>query len=139
MTRTGPSRRADDDFTAGRLGNARAFLDGAVAAATLAAPGDNANPILSLIVSSAIAYTDALTARFGGRVNQKNHDAAVKGLRDVLGNRLPRAQESRLVRILKQKDDAQYGARHGRLSRALELLRDLEAFARWAEITMREP
>jgi hypothetical protein len=55
MTRTGPSRRADDDYTPGRLGNARAFLDGAVAAATLAAPGDNANPILSLIVSSAIA------------------------------------------------------------------------------------
>jgi hypothetical protein len=32
-------------------------------------------------------------------------------LRDALGNRLPRAQETRLRRILAEKDPAQYGAR----------------------------
>lgn len=138
MTRTGPSRPVGDDFARGRLDNARAFLEAAEAAATLAEPGDNANPIVSHIVTSVIAYTDALTARYGGRVNQKDHDAAPRALRDALGNALPRAQENRLTRILKQKDEAQYGARHGRLTQALELLNDLREYARWAEAAMRE-
>lgn len=65
MTKTGPSRPVDDGFAEGRLDNARAFLEAAEVAATLADPGDNANPIVSHIVSSVIAYTDALTARYG--------------------------------------------------------------------------
>ena len=138
MTRTGPSKPVGDGFANGRLDNARAFLEAAEAAAALAFPGDNANPIVSLIVNSIIAYTDALTARHGGRVNQKDHDAAVKALRDALGNDLPRAQENRLARVLKQKDEAQYGARRGRVSRALELLEELREYARWAETAMQE-
>lgn len=136
MTRTGPSKPADDAFARGRLENARAYLESADAAVALAESGANANPIVSHIVSSAIAYTDALTARYGGRVNQKDHDAAVKALRDALGNTLPKAQETRLMRLLKQKDEAQYGARHGRLAKANELLADLKAFAEWAETAM---
>jgi hypothetical protein len=119
--------------------NARAFFEAAEVAAKLAQPGDNASPILSHIVSSAIAYTDALTARHGGRVNQKDHDAAVKALRAALGNTLPRAQENRLARILKQKDEAQYGARQGRLTRAMELLEELREYAGWAETSMQGP
>jgi hypothetical protein len=138
MTRTGPSKPVNEGFAQGRLDNARAFLEAAEVAATLAGPGDNANPIVSHVVNSVIAYTDALTARFGGRVNQKDHDAAVKALRDALGNSLPRAQEARLTRILKQKDEAQYGARRGRLTRALELLEDLRAYAQWAETAMQQ-
>ena len=41
----------------------------------LAEPGANANPIMVQIVTAAIAYADALTARFGGRVNQRDHAA----------------------------------------------------------------
>lgn len=135
MTRTGPSKPADDAFASGRLDNARAYLEAAEVAATIAEAGDNANPIVSHIVSSAIAYTDALTAHYGGRVNQKGHNAAVKALRDALGNSLPKAQEARLTRILKKKDDAQYGARPGRLTQAIQLLEDLQEFARWATMT----
>jgi hypothetical protein len=136
MTRTGPSKRADDTFARGRIENARSYLESADAAVVLAESGANANPIVSHIVSSAIAYTDALTARYGGRVNQKDHYAAVKALRDALGNKLPKAQATRLVRLLKQKDEAQYGARHGRLAKARELLDDLKAFAEWAETVL---
>lgn len=101
MTRTGPSKTADDAFAQGRIENARAYLESADAAVVLAESGANANPIVSHIFSSAIAYTDALTARYGGRVNQKSHDAAVKALRNALGNNLPKAQETRLIRLLK--------------------------------------
>lgn len=139
MTRTGPARPADAPFAAGRLANARAFLEAAEVAVALAEPGDNANPILSHVVHAVIAYTDALTVRFGGRVNQKNHDAAVRVLRAALGNRLPRAQETRVARILGQKDAVQYGARQGRLTRAMELLEEAREFARWAESTLWEP
>lgn len=137
MTKTGPARSADDAFAEGRLANARAYLEAAIAAATLAEPGDNANPIVSHIVNSAIAYTDALTAYYGGRINQKDHSAAVKTLRAALGNRLPKSQENCLARILNQKDEAQYGARSGRLTRAVQLLEDLKQFAEWAEMAVR--
>jgi hypothetical protein len=133
MTRTGPARPADEEFVSGRLENARAFRAAAHAAATLAEPGDNANPLVSHIVNAAIAYADALTASYRGRVNQKDHSAARKALRDALGNRLPRSQESRLVRILGEKDAAQYGARRGRMATATKLLEELDEFAAWAE------
>ena len=137
MTRTGPSKRVDESFVDGRLDNARAFRAAAHAAAELAGPGENANPIVSHIVNAVIAYADALTARFRGRVNQKDHAAARKALRDALGNRLPRSQEKRFARILEEKDEAQYGATRGRLSHARELLEDLDSFALWAEAELR--
>lgn len=138
MTRTGPARPADGPFASGRLNNARAYLEAAEAAVMRAESGANANPIISHVVNSAIAYTDALTAYYGGRVDQKDHAAAVKALRDVLGNRLPNAQQKRLNRILRRKDEAQYGARHASLSRGLELLNELKEFAGWAEAAIRE-
>jgi len=138
MTRTGPAKSVDGPFAKGRLANARAYLEAAEAAAMLAQPGDNANPIISHVVNAAIAYTDALTARHGGRVNQKDHAAAVKALRDALGNRLPKAQQNRLSKILKRKDEAQYGARHAPLTRGIELLKELHEFARWAEAALME-
>ncbi|HEX2188113.1 MAG TPA: hypothetical protein VHG51_04410 [Longimicrobiaceae bacterium] len=129
----------DDGFPAGRLENARAFRAAAHTAAELAGPGENANPIVSLIVSAAIAYADALTGTLRGRVNQQDHAAARKALRDALGNRLPKSQERGFARILEAKDDAQYGATRGRLSQARELLEDLDAFAAWAEAELRRP
>jgi hypothetical protein len=54
-------------------------------------------------------------------------------LRAALGNRLPKAQERRLARILERKDEAQYGSRRGSLVEATSLLAELEAFAAWAE------
>jgi len=47
-----------------------------------------------------MAYPDALTATFAKKVNQQDHSALVKTLREALGNRLPKSQETRLSRIL---------------------------------------
>jgi hypothetical protein len=136
MTKTGPSKPVDATFAVGRLENARAFRTAAHTASDLADPGENANPMVSHIVTSAIAYVDALTGKFGGRVNQNDHAAASKALRDALGNRLPEAQARRFKKILGEKDAAQYGARSGRLTHARQLLAELDAFAEWAETEM---
>jgi hypothetical protein len=137
VTRTGPARSADVSFAAGRLESARAFHEAARAAAALAEDGANANPIVSQIVNAAIAYTDVLTATFAGKVNQQDHAGARKALRAALGNRLPAAQERRLARILGHKDEAQYGAGRISLTRARQLLEELEELAAWAEAELR--
>lgn len=133
MTRTGPRKAVDPQFWTGRLENARAYRDAAHQAAVLAAPGQNANPLVSHVVSAAIGYADALTARYGGVVNQQDHQAVSKALRAALGNRASDAALKRLGRILREKDAAQYGARTGRLEHALQLLADLDELAAWAE------
>jgi len=84
-------------------------------------------------VHAAIAYTDALTAKVAGYVNTQNHTAASKSLRAALRDRLPNEQERRLVRILGEKAEAEYGVRPLRGSDAARLLRDLEKFVSWAE------
>jgi len=137
MTRKGPSKPVDRAFGDGRLQMAKAFLKAAQNEAELAGDADIANPIVVQIVNAAIAYTDALTARFSGRVNQQDHAAAVKALRAALGKRFPGEQERRLARILSEKDAAQYGARMKRKSEATRLLADLEKFAAWAELEMK--
>ena len=80
-----------------------------------------------------IASADALTARAAARVNRHDHMAAVKALRDALGNRLPGAQETRLRRILAEKDEVHYGPRAKTAQEARLMLAKLEAFALWAE------
>jgi hypothetical protein len=136
MTRKGPSKTADKAFGDGRLQMAKAFLKAAQNETELADEGDVGNPIISQIVNAAIAYTDALTAKFAGRVNQQDHSATVKVLRAALGKRFPDEQERRLARILSEKDAAQYSARVKRKSEAVRLLADLEKFAAWAELEM---
>jgi hypothetical protein len=133
MTRVGSSKAVDREFAEGRLKLAKAFLKAAQDEMALAEDGIIGNPIISQIINSAIAYTDAVTAKFSGRVNQKDHAAAVKVLRDALGERLPDIQERRLRRILTEKDAVQYGARAKRLDEAVRLLGELEEFAAWAE------
>ena len=92
---------------------------------------------MSQVVNAAIAFSDALTATHAGKVNQKNHAAAVETLRDALGKRLPGAQETNLRRILDEKDAVQYGTIARRKSDAEALLARLEAFASWAEGEMK--
>jgi hypothetical protein len=83
---------------------------------------------MSQIVNAAIASTDARTATTG-RANRQDHAAAVKTLRDTLGNRLPNAQETDLRRILSEKDDVQYGKRGRSKADAEALLARLDEFA----------
>jgi hypothetical protein len=103
------------------------------------AAGDLGNPVMSQVVNAAIAYTDALTARYAGRANQRDHIAAVQALRDALGRRLPTAQETQLRRILGEKDEVQYGAKLKTEDEARRLLSLLDAFAAWAEAELRRP
>jgi hypothetical protein len=94
---------------------------------------DAGNPVMSKIVNPAIAFADALTARYARQANQQDHTAALKTLRDALGNRLPVAHETRLRRILAEKDEVQYGARMKTRAEAENMLSQLEEFAVWAE------
>ncbi|WP_234826120.1 hypothetical protein [Agrobacterium pusense] len=53
-----------------------------------------------------------------------------------MGNRLLKAQETRLTRILGNKDLAQYGGRFMLLSDAEALLEQLKEYAQWVESEM---
>jgi uncharacterized protein (UPF0332 family) len=133
VTRTGRTKKIDTTHGSRRRSIARAFHSAARVQLERAAVGAVANPIVSSIVHAAIAYADALTAKYGDRINQKDHSSAPKVLRDVFGNRLPKAQETALRQILAQKDDAEYGARTSSLAEAKDLLANLDSFAKWAE------
>ena len=133
MTGKSPRKAVDALYWQGRLSAAKAFLLAAQQGMTLAEPGQNANPIISQMVLATIAYGDSLTAKRALVINQQDHAAAPRLLRDVLRNTLPDAQERRYRRILGVKDEVQYGARKASLDEAQRLLTELESFARWAE------
>jgi hypothetical protein len=133
MTRTGPAKKVDGVYARGRLANARSYLQAARDEFALAREGSNTNPVMSQIINTAIAYTDALTAKRKSLVSEQDHAAAVKLLREAFGRDLPAAQERQLRRILSGKDEVQYGVSIGRYSEAEEMLVDLEAFVAWAE------
>ena len=133
MTRTGSRKSVDAQYWHGRLDAARAYEESAENLLTLARAGTNANPAISQIVLAAIAYGDCLTAKRGSVINQQDHAAAPRLLRDVMGAALPATQETRYRRILANKDASQYGARRGSLDQARRLLKDLNEFAAWAE------
>lgn len=136
MTRNGPSKPSDARHGVNRLVIARGFLEAAQLQVDSAKVGTMGNPIAATVVNAAIAYTDALTATFANKINQNDHAAVVKTLRDALGNRLPKAQETRLTRILGNKDLAQYGGRFMLLSDAEALLEQLKEYAQWVESEM---
>lgn len=133
MTRGGSSKSVDPAHGKNRLVIARGFLKAAEDLAVIAEDGTIGNSIASVVVNAAIAYADALTSTFASRVNQKDHAAAVRTLRDALGNGFPKSQETRLARILASKDLAQYGGRFMSLQDGKALLEQLRVFATWAE------
>ncbi|WP_246799072.1 hypothetical protein [Rhizobium leguminosarum] len=136
MTRSGPSKPSDARHGANRLIIARGFLESAKLQIGSAQAGTLGNPIAATVVNAAIAYTDALTATFANKINQNDHAAVIKTLRDALGNRLPKSQETRLTRILGNKDLAQYGGRFMLLSDAESLFEQLKEYAEWVENEM---
>ncbi|CAN7218557.1 hypothetical protein LJR245_000742 [Rhizobium leguminosarum] len=136
MTRSGPSKPSDARHGANRLIIARGFLESAELQIGSAQAGTLGNPIAATVVNAAIAYTDALTATFANKINQNDHAAVIKTLRDALGNRLPKSQETRLTRILGNKDLAQYGGRFMLLPDAESLFEQLKEYAEWVENEM---
>ena len=137
MTGKSPRKRVDASYWQGRLRTAKAYLAAAQQAMELAEPVHNANPIISQMVLAAIAYGDSLTARRAQVINQQDHAAAPRLLRDVLQNTLPDAQERRYRRILGYKDEVQYGTKSASVEEARRLLESLETFAQWAEDVLR--
>lgn len=133
MTRKSPRKPVEAHFWEGRLRQARAFLESAREAVLLAGPDQNCSPAASQVVLAAIAFGDALTARRAQIVNQQDHAAAPRLLREVLRDALPAAQERRYRRILGLKDEVHYGTRRVSLDEARRLLTDLEEFARWID------
>jgi len=133
MTRKGPRKTVATTYWPERLKQARAYLEAAKQALNHAEPGQNANPAISHIVLAAIAYGDCLTAKRAQVINQQDHAAAPKLLREVLRDTLSAEQERHYRRVLAEKDGAQYGSRPAKLDHARRLLATLEEFARWAE------
>jgi hypothetical protein len=136
MVRTGPTRPVDEHQASQRLRLARAYREAAEAGYALLDEGEPGNPVVSNAILSAVAYADAVTARYLGEVNQQDHSAAPKLLRKALGAALPRAQERRLSQLLQLKDTAQYGSRIMTREQARSSVEALGLFAAWAEERM---
>lgn len=132
MTNQGPRRVATDGEATGRLAQAREFHESARSLVTLA-QNRSYNGAITLMVTAVIAYADAITASRKGVVNRKDHQAASRLLREVLGSSLPDRHEKFFRRILGRKDEVGYGARSTSLDEAVRLLAELDEFGAWAE------
>ena len=132
MTNQGPRRAAADGEWSDRLTQARDFHESARTLVTLA-ENRSYNSAITLMVSAAIGYADAVTAKLRGVVNKQSHQAAPRLLREVLGNSLPDKHEKFYRRLLGRKDEVNYGARGSGYDEAARLLAELDEFATWAE------
>ena len=68
-----------------------------------------------------------------GVINQQDHQAVPRLLRELLGNRLPGRQEKFFRKLLGRNDEVNYGARSTTLEEARRLLVELDDFAVWVE------
>jgi len=132
MTGKGPRKAVDGGHAPARLLQGREFHESARSLITLA-QSESYNPAVTLMVTAAIAYSDAITAKARGIVNQHDHQGAPRLLREVLGNRLPDKQEKFFRKLLGRKDEVNYGARSTAFDEAQRLLAELDDFAAWAE------
>ena len=133
VARRGPSKTADSEDAQARLRAARDFHRDAQELHELRVAQDNANGTITLIINAAIAYADALTAHFGGFINQQDHRAVIKAIQSALGRRAEPTQLERLRRIIDEKDAAAYGIRRFTHQRASDMLGQLDRFAQWVE------
>jgi hypothetical protein len=132
VTGKGPREAVDGGHAPARLLQAREFHESARSLVTLA-PSKSYNGAVTLMVTAAIAYGDAITAKARGVVNQQDHQSAPRLLREVLGNRLPDKQDKFFRKLLGRKDEVNYGARSTTFEEAQRLLAELDEFAAWAE------
>lgn len=132
MSGQSPRKRVSAEHASARLLQAREFHESARSLVVLG-QSQSYNGAVTLMVTAAIAYSDAITAQAHGVVNQRDHQAAPPLLREVLGHRLPERQEKFFRRLLGRKDEANYGARSTPLDEAQRLLQELDDFAVWAE------
>lgn len=132
MTSQGPRKSMAEDHSPARLLQAREFHQSARDLVLLEGRVSY-NGAITLMVTAAIAYADAVTIRLRGVVNTQDHRGAPRLLREVLGNGLPDKQEKFFRRLLGRKDEVNYGVRSTTLEEAQRLLAELDEFAFWAE------
>lgn len=133
MTRTDRTRRVDPAHSDGYAEVGRRLLS---AGRAIRQQGDprHASALAILAVHAAIACTDAVCIRHGGRKSASpDHQAAQRLLRAVLGNRLPKPVERSLGRILEGKDLFEYQGYAVPLKEATALFDAAERYAVWAE------
>lgn len=133
MARVRSTKKKDAAYVTSRLLIARGFLKDARNSNLVADPGDIGNPSMSTVINCAIAYSDALTAKLRGEINQDDHQAVVKLLRAALGKALLPSRRRGLRALLEQKDEVQYGSRAKTRNDDEKALERLEEFAAWAE------
>ena len=83
----GPTKPVERDEWEGRLWNARDFKRDAENLIELRDDDENANGVITHVVNAAIAYADALTAKYGGYFNQQDHRAVRAAVERALGDR----------------------------------------------------
>ena len=132
VTNRGPRKVVDAAHSSARLLQAREFHESARSLVTFG-QSKSYNGAITLMITAAIAYGDAMTARAKGVVNKQDHQSASRLLREALGNRLPDKQEKVFRKLLGRKDEVSYGARSTPLEEAQRLLAELDEFAAWAE------
>jgi len=133
MVRRGVWKQVDRDRWRGRREIARGFLQAALKELDAAEEGQIGNPIMSNALLAAIAYSDALTVKFGGILNKGDHAKIVDALRDALGDRAIKEQLTRLSRLIKKKNQIQYAFEDSTIIEACEYVAQVERFATWAE------
>lgn len=110
------------------------MLKSAEALNEIAIEGDPyGNAIGVIAVHAAIAFNDALTIAFGEvKSTEGDHRRAADVLDEVLGPRAAANEVARLRSVLALKDRISYGGTYYRLDEARRILRDVQAFGRWA-------
>ena len=131
MTRTGAFKTVGSGFALDRLRKGRAYHEATRVCSENIDRLRDSDPVASTAALAAIAYADAVTAAYSGRVNQKDHSTAPKFLRDSLGNSLPDNQLNNFKKLIGIKDEVQYGARKGRADAASGIVSSLDEFGAW--------
>lgn len=126
MTRADRTKRVDPSRAGTYAEVGRRLLE---TGQLLAAEPDarHASAVAILAVHAAIAFVDAATIHAGGRKSTStDHGTVTRLLRDILGNRLPAAEERAIASLISQKDQFEYQGYVARWSEATRLLQRAE-------------
>ena len=132
MTGQGPRKAVDGGNSSTRLLQVREFHESARRLVVLA-QSRSCNGAVTLMVTAAIAYGDAITAHAKGIAHKRDHQNAPRPRREVLGDRLPDKQGKFFRKLLGRRDELNDGARRTTLDEAQRLLGELDEFAALAE------
>lgn len=124
---------AHRDEWPGRLERARSFQHSAEVLLALSEGNEHAATVLSNVAMAAIAYGDALTLKFRGTQNTRDHRTLPREVRTALGKQANESQLKRLADLINLKSEAQYSHRPLSKAEAEQGLEKLKRFAEWAE------